>query len=115
MTISEKIRKLRKEHGWTMKACAEKADIPFFTYQKYESGARELGTVAIKKLAILYNVSTDYLLGLEEETNCTPVEQLEESESEIEFLKSYLLLEPKDRAEIREQMRKTLKKHEQNS
>lgn len=109
MTISEKIRKLRIEHGLTMKTCAEKANIPFYTYQKYESGARELGTAAIKKLAMLYNVSTDYLLGLEAEADCTP-EQLEQSESEIEFLKNYFSLEPKDRAEVREQMKKALKK-----
>lgn len=109
MTISEKIRKLRTEHGMTMKSCAEKAGIPFNTYQKYESGARELGTTAIRKLAVLYNVSTDYLLGLAEETEHASIEQLAESESEFEFLKNYFLLEPKNRAEVREQIQKSLK------
>ena len=115
MTISEKIRKLRTEHGLTMKACAEKADIPYYTYQKYEYGEREISVSAIRKLATLYKVSTDYLLDGEIETPTQDlIEQLSDAQSEEEFLKKYFMLEPELRAKARKQMQKALKAQQES-
>ncbi|MBR0484805.1 MAG: helix-turn-helix transcriptional regulator [Oscillospiraceae bacterium] len=115
MTIPEKIRKLRIEHGLTMKSCAESADIPYYTYQKYEYGEREISVSAIRKLATLYKVSTDYLLDGEIETPTQDlIEQLSDAQSEEEFLKKYFMLEPELRAKARKQMQKALKAQQES-
>jgi len=63
MEVYERIKMLRLQSNLSMKACAEKSGIPYNTYQKYEYGEREIGIQALQKLADLYNVSTDYILG----------------------------------------------------
>ena len=115
MTIPEKIRKLRIENGLTMKSCAESAGIPYYTYQKYEYGEREISVSAIRKLATLYKVSTDYLLDGEIETPSQDlIEQLSDAQSEDEFLKKYFMLEPELRDKARKQMQKALKAQQES-
>ena len=65
MEVYERIKMLRLKSNLSMKACAEKSGIPYNTYHKYEYGEREIGIQALQKLADLYNVSTDYILGRE--------------------------------------------------
>lgn len=113
MTIPEKIRQLRMERKLSMRACAESAGIPYNTYQKYEYGEREISITAIKKLAKLYDVSTDYLLDGETESPIQDlIEQLSKAESEDEFLKKYFMLEPGLRAKARKIMQQALKAQE---
>ena len=38
------------------------------TYQQYESGKRQIPIDALKKLALFYNTSVDYILELTDET-----------------------------------------------
>lgn len=115
MTIPEKIRKLRIENGLTMKSCAENAGIPYYTYQKYEYGEREISVSAVRKLATLYKVSADYLLDGEIETPSQDlIEQLSDAQSEDEFLKKYFMLEPELRDKARKQMQKALKAQQES-
>lgn len=62
-----RIKDLREDNDFTQKQVAEYLHIGQNTYSQYETGRRQLPIDALIALAILYNTSTDYLLGL---TNC---------------------------------------------
>ena len=59
----ERIKDLREENFWTQKYVASKLDIAQRTYSHYENGSRSLPLDILIKLADLYDVSTDYILG----------------------------------------------------
>jgi len=59
----ENIRNLRIDRGYTQKAVAAHLGISQNTYSQYEIGVLNYPVDAICKLADLYGVSTDYLLG----------------------------------------------------
>lgn len=69
--IAEKIRKLRISRKLTQqKLCNKLFEQGYYikrnTYTRYESGNRTIPYELICHIAIYYNVSTDYLLGLED-------------------------------------------------
>ena len=49
---------------WTQTFVAEKLQISQRAYSHYENGTREVPLDVLIKLSYLYNVSSDYLLGL---------------------------------------------------
>ena len=59
----ENIRRLRIENGYTQKQIGEYLGISQNTYSQYEIGVLNYPVDVIIKLADLYHVSTDYLLG----------------------------------------------------
>ena len=59
----ENIRNLRIDSGYTQKKVAEYLGISQNTYSQYEIGVLNYPVDALMKLADLYNVSVDYLLG----------------------------------------------------
>lgn len=59
-----RLKKLRLEAGLTQQQLADQLSIRQNTYSQYESGQRQLPLDALVRLAKLYNVSVDYLLGL---------------------------------------------------
>lgn len=59
----ENIRSLRIDNGYTQKQIGEYLGISQNTYSQYEIGVLNYPVDVIIKLADLYNVSTDYLLG----------------------------------------------------
>lgn len=61
--ISKKIRQLRKEQGWTQKQLSEKLHVGKTTVSNYETGYSEPDIDMLKKIAKLFNVSVDYILG----------------------------------------------------
>ena len=61
--IMQVLRTLRKQQGWTQKEVADKLGIHCTTYTKYETGASEPNFEMLNKLADLYDIGTDYLLG----------------------------------------------------
>lgn len=61
--LHERLKELRTQNGYTMKALCDKTGMPLRTYQNYEAGIREPSLSAIVALAEVYNVTTDYLLG----------------------------------------------------
>ena len=63
MTNGERIKYLREKNGLTQKDIATKLGVEPAAISKYELDMREPNIEAIKKLAILFNVSIDYLLG----------------------------------------------------
>lgn len=67
-----RIKELREEHGYSQRKVAELLEMHTTQYQRYETGERAIPVDFLIKLADLYNVSLDYLVGREEpeQKNC---------------------------------------------
>ena len=59
-----RISELREDHDFTKKAVASHLTMNPEVYRRYEAGQREIPVWALIKLSELYDVSTDYILGL---------------------------------------------------
>lgn len=59
-----RIKDLREDNDYTQQQIAEYLHIRQNTYSQYETGHRQIPKDALIALALLYNTSTDYLLGL---------------------------------------------------
>ena len=68
-TIGTTLKKLRMEKQWTMMQVAQMLGVSLGAYQKYENNTHDVGTETLCKLADLYNVTTDYLLGRAPQTD----------------------------------------------
>lgn len=62
-TFARRLRTLRKQHGLLQKDVAKKLGITASAYGYYEQGKREPTIEIINKLASIFGVTTDYLLG----------------------------------------------------
>jgi transcriptional regulator with XRE-family HTH domain len=60
----KRIRDLREDHDLTQKKLADELNCSQQVYSNYELGQRDIPTDILIKLALYYNVSTDYILGL---------------------------------------------------
>lgn len=63
--ICDRIRALREKTGMSARKFAEEMGMKYTTYYGYETGSREPGSDSIVALAQYYNVTTDYILGIE--------------------------------------------------
>lgn len=68
MEFNEKIKNLRIEKGLKQKEVAKILGVSQTCYAGYEQGYREPDFKTLKKLVVIFDVSADYLLGLEDET-----------------------------------------------
>lgn len=59
----DNLKKARENIGLTQSQVADKLGISDGTYKNYEQGKREPNNTLLSKIADLYEVSTDYLLG----------------------------------------------------
>lgn len=66
MTFSEKLRELRKESSLTQKQVAQQLGISTTCYSGYEQGYREPDLKTLYKICKFYNVSSDYLIHIDE-------------------------------------------------
>lgn len=64
MDIKKKLKKLREKNGLTQQEVADRLNIGQVSYARYENGTRMPNTEMLARLAQLYNVTSDYLLGL---------------------------------------------------
>ncbi len=62
----QRIRDLREDHDMTQRQVAEYLNCSQQVYSNYELGQRDIPTEILIKLAKLYQVSTDYILGLKD-------------------------------------------------
>ena len=62
-TIAERVRELRKSKRLSQRAVGEAIGITERNYRRYEAGEFEPSASNIVKLADLFNVSADYILG----------------------------------------------------
>ena len=68
-TLAQRLRQCRKEHGLTQREVAVYSDITEHAYQNYELGVREPKISILMRIAVLYKVSMDYLVGLTDDPN----------------------------------------------
>ena len=63
--ISEQIRKLREQAGYSQAQLAKKLDVTRSSVNAWEMGISAPTTQYVVAMARLFHVSTDYLLGME--------------------------------------------------
>ena len=68
----DRIRALREDHDRTQQAMADILHINRRTYSAYENGVNAVPLDILIALARFYHTSTDYLLGLTDETKPYP-------------------------------------------
>lgn len=66
---SDRIKGLREKHKLTQIEIAEKLGLSVSGYRKFEYGERDLNINLLRDIALFYNVSSDYLLGLSNISN----------------------------------------------
>lgn len=67
-SLAERLQLLREEQEWTKTYVAKQLGLKNLgTYANWEYGTREPDSEMLSKIASLYNVSTDFLLGRTEE------------------------------------------------
>ena len=67
--MGEKLRNLRIEKRLTQKQVAERIGLAISTVSSYESGSRYPSYEVLVRLAHIFHVSADYLLGMTETRN----------------------------------------------
>ncbi|MBM6870930.1 helix-turn-helix domain-containing protein [Pseudoflavonifractor phocaeensis] len=68
----ERIRNLREDKDLTQRKLAEILHCSQRIYSNYERGDVDIPTEVLKNLAVFYDTSVDYLLGLTDERNPYP-------------------------------------------
>jgi|SRR5690625_1411105 len=81
--ISRKLKELREEKGYLQKFVANKIGVRSNTLSGYENGTRSPDPEMILKLAELYDVSTDCLLGRTDNSNSKIDEDIDEELREL--------------------------------
>ena len=69
VNMGEKLRSLRTEKKLTQKQVADRIGLAISAVSSYESGSRYPSYEALIKLAHIFHVSTDYLLGMTDRRN----------------------------------------------
>jgi len=64
--LGQRLKELREESGLTQKQLADKLGINSVTYLHYEKAQREPPLSLLADMAKFFEVSCDYLLGLED-------------------------------------------------
>lgn len=63
MSFPKHLKELRKKHSLSREQLSEKLELSYSTIAKYESGERSPEMETLQKLADIFDVSVDYLLG----------------------------------------------------
>lgn len=107
MSMGSRISDLRKHNGLTRKKLAEKLNMPETTLRNYELGTREPGHAFLIQIAILFDVTSDYLLELSDNEHSmarlTPSCSL--SADEEELISNYRSIDEDGQSHIREIVR----------
>lgn len=104
-SLGDRIAKLRKELDINQKELATKVGITEASLSRYENNLREPKSEIIVRLAKSLNTSTDYLLGINENTKINRedkliIESLAISEKTKQLLEKIYSLEEEDREAI---------------
>lgn len=89
--ISEKLKEIRESTGMNKKEFANHLGIKYTTYNGYETGSREPASDFLILISTKFDISIDYLLGLQDHKDITHSYQLKSSE--YEHIKKYRLLD----------------------
>ena len=95
--MKNNIKAAREKQGLTQQECADLFDVKLRAWQTYEQGVSEPKFEVLCKIADLFGVTTDYLLGTEPAPD--PFADLNlNKESEEEVIDKYMSLPPNIRA-----------------
>ena len=64
VTLGQKLRQLRQANGLNQRQTAERIGVTASVVSAYENDIRQPSYTSLVKLTALYNVSSDYLLGI---------------------------------------------------
>ena len=64
--FAKRLKELRTQQKLSQKEMAEKLHIKQQSYSRYELATGEPSLATLREIAIFFNVSTDYLVGLSE-------------------------------------------------
>lgn len=67
-----RLKNLREDNDYTQEEIAKILNCKQNTYQQYESEKRQIPIEALKKLAVLYKTSIDYIVELTDENKPYP-------------------------------------------
>lgn len=67
-----RLRDIREDHDITQTVLANHLHIKQNTYSQYENGQRQIPIGILVKLALFYDTSIDYLIGITDEVNPYP-------------------------------------------
>lgn len=67
-----RIRDMRNDSNFSQKQIAERLKIAQNTLSQYETGERNIPNEILVQLAVIYDTSVDYLLGLTDEKRAYP-------------------------------------------
>ncbi|SHE11839.1 HTH-type transcriptional regulator immR [Chlamydia abortus] len=84
MKYGRRIAKLRENKGFTQEQMAQFLNISRASLSHYEKNRRRPDVETLKKMADLFQVSTDYLIGRKVNLNCTGWEVLPDLPEEEE-------------------------------
>ena len=90
--IKDKLKEVRERTGMNKKEFAEYIGIKYTTYNNYETGAREPDSEFLIMFSKKFNVSTDFILGLQEDKEILYSYELKASE--FEHIEKYRSLDP---------------------
>lgn len=101
-TFGDKIRDLRKERNLTQKSVADGLSVTISTLSHWECGYQEASLDALGKIADFFEVSTDYLLGREDDFGNVTVQThgAQLTPDERELLENYRKLNTKNRMHV---------------
>lgn len=68
----KRLRDLREDKDMTQAEIGKLLNMSQTGYSQYELGINDIPTLVLKKLALFYNTSVDYILGLTDETRPYP-------------------------------------------
>ena len=63
--FSDRLKDLRVQQGLTLREVAKQLNISHVSYLRWEQGTTEPSLAAIEKLCEIFDISADYLLGIE--------------------------------------------------
>lgn len=65
-TFAKRLKELRLQQNISQKDMAEKLHIKQQSYSRYELATGEPSLMTLREIAVIFDVTTDYLLGLED-------------------------------------------------
>ena|GEM_PF-6091125 len=81
---AKRLKHIRTANKMTQKTLCEKIGILITTYSGYEQGKHDIPTEAIARIAELFDVSADYIIGMTENTKGKYAEEVERQMAEKE-------------------------------
>ena len=69
--LTDRLKAEREKLGINKMELSKRLGIPYTTYCNYESGLREPNSEMLKKIAMFYSVTIDYLLGLADDEDAS--------------------------------------------